>query len=223
MATSIRPTWWHREGYRWLGRGLEEALTAFIGQAVDARWGLRAAMYEFKWPPVLDAFKVASDAGADVKIVLHAVLRKGDTTSEHNRAAIKAAKLGAQIIARTQTKIAHNKFVVLLKNEKPVAVWTGSTNITEGGIFGHANVGHVIRDARVARAYLDYWQALAKDPSRPEMKAFNDPRPKLPAGRPVGERSPRSSARARGSTPWTGMSGLPRAPSRECSSRRPSA
>jgi phosphatidylserine/phosphatidylglycerophosphate/cardiolipin synthase-like enzyme len=37
----------------------------------------------------------------------------------------------------------------------------------------------------VARAYLDYWQALAKDPSRPEMKAFNDPRPKLPAGRPV--------------------------------------
>ena len=27
-------------------------------------------------------------------------------------------------------------------------MWTGSTNVTEGGIFGHANVGHRITDGR---------------------------------------------------------------------------
>jgi phosphatidylserine/phosphatidylglycerophosphate/cardiolipin synthase-like enzyme len=40
-------------------------------------------------------------------------------------------------------------------------VWTGSTNISAGGIFGHSNVGHVIRDSALAQRYLDYWNRLA--------------------------------------------------------------
>jgi hypothetical protein len=44
-------------------------------------------------------------------------------------------------------KIAHNKFIVLPRYNKPVAVRTGFTNFTEGGIFGHSNVGHVVGDA----------------------------------------------------------------------------
>lgn len=187
----------NREAYQWLGRGLEEALTAFIGQATGDRFALRAAMYEFEWSPILDAFKVASDAGADVRIVYHAVKKQGDDTPAQNLAAIEQAKILDLSKARTKTTIAHNKFVVLLRDEKPVAVWTGSTNVTEGGIFGHANVGHAVRDARVARAYLDYWEQLEDDPTNAKLKAFNDPRPRFPARRPHARRttifSPRTS------------------------------
>jgi hypothetical protein len=174
----------NREAYKWLGRGLEEALTTFIGQATDDRFGLRAGMYEFKWSPVLDAFRIAADAGADVRIVYHAVPKKGDKTPAQNLAAIKKARIFEISTPRTNTTIAHNKFVVLLKNDKPVAVWTGSTNVTEGGIFGHANVGHAIRDARIARAYLDYWEQLKDNPEGAKLKAFDDPPPKVPPKRP---------------------------------------
>lgn len=61
----------------------------------------------------------------------------------------------------------HNKFVVLTKDGEPFAVWTGSTNLTENGIYGHSNCGHIIEDARVAADYLEYWKELRKDvPSR---------------------------------------------------------
>ena len=53
----------------------------------------------------------------------------------------------------------HNKFFVLSKDGEPVAVWTGSTNISENGIFGHLNVGHSVEDTDVASAYLTYWHA----------------------------------------------------------------
>jgi hypothetical protein len=43
-------------------------------------------------------------------------------------------------------------------------VWTGSTNLTEGGIHGQANVGHWIRDAKVAETFHEYWKILATDP-----------------------------------------------------------
>jgi phosphatidylserine/phosphatidylglycerophosphate/cardiolipin synthase-like enzyme len=170
----------NRAAYVWLGRGLEEAIKAFIGRAVDKRFALRAAMYEFEWGPVLDAFKVAADAGADVQIVYHAVPKKGDKTPAQNLAAINAANIGALCTKRTHTQIAHNKFIVLLEDGKPIEVWTGSTNITEGGIFGHANVGHRVADKKVARAYLDYWKDLLPDPQRPALRAVLDPKPTFP-------------------------------------------
>ncbi|MDQ3901221.1 MAG: hypothetical protein M3319_12580 [Actinomycetota bacterium] len=39
----------HRQAYRWLSRGLEEALIAFIGQASDHSWTLPGALYEFTY------------------------------------------------------------------------------------------------------------------------------------------------------------------------------
>ena len=50
---------------------------------------------------------------------------------------------------------------MLIHKDKPVAVWTGSTNISAGGIFGHSNVGHAIWDQDIAQRYLDYWDRLA--------------------------------------------------------------
>jgi phosphatidylserine/phosphatidylglycerophosphate/cardiolipin synthase-like enzyme len=70
------------------------------------------------------------------------------------------------LIPRQHTNIQHNKFIVLLDEGRPIEVWTGSTNLTAGGIFGQSNVGHVVRDAEIASQYLDYWQRLAGDPPR---------------------------------------------------------
>lgn len=53
----------NREAWRWLSRGLEEALLAFIGTADGDRGQLRAALYEFEYLPVLTAFRVAADTG----------------------------------------------------------------------------------------------------------------------------------------------------------------
>jgi hypothetical protein len=189
----------NEEAYRWLSRGLEEALVGFIGRAVDKRYSLRASMYEFKFGPVLDAFRVAHEAGADVEIVYDKV----GSTAAGNAKAIADARIKGLTIPRevppAKINISHNKFVVLLEDGEPVEVWTGSTNITEGGIFGHANVGHSVRDAGVAARYLDYWKQLAKNPGE-EIKAFDDPSPKFPSGRPRARLttvfSPRSDLRS---------------------------
>jgi phosphatidylserine/phosphatidylglycerophosphate/cardiolipin synthase-like enzyme len=88
---------------------------------------------------------------------------------EDNRQTIKDARLPDEAIilreARTDA-IAHNKFIVLLKGKKrvPKQVWTGSTNISEGGIHGQTNVGHWLRNPEVAERFLAYWTLLSGDP-----------------------------------------------------------
>ncbi len=157
----------------WLSRGLAEALIAFVDQASSSRFALRAAVYEFTHPDVLAAFRRASDRGADVKIVYHAV---PDETGTANETALSAAGLDASVLCpRRHAKLAHNKFIVLCGKDvtgalTPISVWTGSTNITEGGIFGHANVGHAVRDPAIAAGYLTYWQQLVTDPALAAMR-----------------------------------------------------
>jgi phosphatidylserine/phosphatidylglycerophosphate/cardiolipin synthase-like enzyme len=185
----------NREAYAWLSRGLEEAVIRFIGQAVDERFELYAAMYEFKFPTVLQAFRIAAESGARVRIVYDRV--SGDGPGEQNAKAIRAAGIEQLVTPRTHTKIAHNKFIVLVRDGRPEQVWTGSTNISRGGIFGHANVGHRVSDPDVAAGYLAYWRAVSGDPEREPLRAFDDPTPQIPAGRPRARRtaifSPRST------------------------------
>lgn len=65
---------------------------------------------------------------------------------------------------RHSSAIMHNKFIILLQDGMPSQVWTGSTNFTDGGIYGQSNVGHIVRDSTVAEKYLSYWNALSLDP-----------------------------------------------------------
>lgn len=165
--------------YRWLGRGLEEALVSFVGRAKGKGYSLRAAVYEFQWAPVLDAFAAAANRGANVKIVYDAI-PKEKGPAKKNAAAIKKAGLTAKCIKRTRGTIMHNKFIVLLKEDNPIAVWTGSTNITENGIFGHLNVGHTVNVPAVAKRYFEYWTFLSKDPTTAELKDWADEHDELP-------------------------------------------
>ena len=189
-----------REAWRWLSRGLFRALLDFIGKAQGSKYGLRAAVYEFTQPAVVGAFADARRSGADVKIIFDArqVINEEDPKksklepAESNREAIEKAGIQDICIERTANPrdISHNKFVVLLEDGRPVEVWTGSTNMTDGGIFGHSNVGHVVRDPRVAAEYLAYWDKLSTDPEMnrsregDEIRPWNEETSPVPMGDP---------------------------------------
>ena len=163
---------------KWLSRGLQEALLAFIAGAKDATFGLRGSLYEFSHAPVIDALALAVKRCKDVKLIIDMRVNASGPHAS-NRANVAAAGLTDSVIPRTASpnSISHNKFLVLLKNGKPVAVWTGSTNITDSGVFGQSNVGHLVKDAKVARAYMAYWNLLAKDEEnaalRPKVEALS--------------------------------------------------
>lgn len=154
--------------YEWLSRGLMEGIVSFIGRAKDDTYALRAAIYEFQWPEVLQAFKQAHADGADVKVVYDAIGGKGP--KKDNEEAIATAGIKGLCKGRTKGKIMHNKFIVLLRNDEPVAALLGSTNMTENGLFGHLNCAHVVEDRRVAAEYLAYWKELHADRSAAELK-----------------------------------------------------
>jgi len=141
----------------WLSRGLAEACLAYINGA-KAGEGLRVCAYEFTWAPILDALKRANNRGVDVRIIYHGV--------PANDTAVRDAQLPIGILSRrTKTPTPHNKYIVKLSGGKPRAVWTGSTNFTDTGLFGQTNVGHVVTDDAVAAVYLEYWNSLKDDPT----------------------------------------------------------
>ncbi len=162
-----------QERLAWLSRGLFEAVCAYVKQAKDKGWGLRAALYELDQIDVMRAFKDAQNNGADVKIIYES--RKDETQTRDNEKVLTEAGFKVNdkktTFARKNTDgIPHNKFIVLLKDDEPIMVWTGSTNISMGGIFGHSNVGHCIKDKAVAEEYLKYWKLLKDDPSKDDLK-----------------------------------------------------
>jgi hypothetical protein len=149
--------------YRWLSRGLYEALLAFIASAEKGQ-KLRGAFYEFHHPGTLLALKAAQKKGVDVSVVYDAK-NYGDV----NQAALKDTGTSSLVkkVRDNQVTQAHNKFFVLLdKNDKPLRVWTGSTNISEKGIFGHCNTGHQVNDPKIAAQYFNYWQLVYRNLDR---------------------------------------------------------
>jgi phosphatidylserine/phosphatidylglycerophosphate/cardiolipin synthase-like enzyme len=175
---------------RWLSRGLEEGLLEFIGRAAGSGWALRGAFYEFYEPEVLGALKAAATRGVDVRLVVSnpSAAAWPDFPAADNADALRAQgswQKGKPFIrlARPRTAsagIAHNKFLVLLEGGQPRAVWTGSTNISPGALYGHSNLGHLSSDATVAQAFLDYWQQLDADPEPDALQEWVDEHSPLP-------------------------------------------
>ena len=148
--------------YGWLSRGLFEGLVEFIERAKDDTYSVHGAIYEFQRPEALCAIKAARRRKAKVKVVFDEIPGKSKPHKK-NVNAITASKLTRETSGKTKGTIMHNKFLVLSHRNNPVAVWTGSTNWTENGIYGHSNCGHVLENADVAAQYLDYWKQLSGD------------------------------------------------------------
>ncbi len=172
----------------WLSRGLAEAFVAFCAEALGGGWGLRGAFYEFTWDTGLSALAAARDRGVDVRLVVHGRDRDArpevdnDVTAAQARAAAQRHGLLDVIDWRTalnKSALQHHKFLVLLRDGDPVAVWTGSTNLTRGGVYGHSNVAHLVRDRRIASEFADEWQRLADGLTTAQLRAVHE------SGQPV--------------------------------------
>jgi phosphatidylserine/phosphatidylglycerophosphate/cardiolipin synthase-like enzyme len=176
-----------KEGaYEWLSRGLKEAILTFIGKAKKGD-KIFASFYEFRHDEILSAFREAAERDVELNIVYDAKENESEDPKTHemiasfpkveNEAAIKRAKLdqfeNVSMFPRDKNKsyLSHNKFMILESGGELKEVWTGSTNISKGGIFGQANVGHHIDDKSVATHYKMYWDLLKSQPATSEFKA----------------------------------------------------
>ena len=167
--------------YRWLSRGLQEALLSYLA-AAKAGDELKVAIYEFEHESVIEALKSAKARGVSVRLVYHA--RPGDEQGDVNSGHVAELALPpAAVKARTRVpNISHNKLVVLLRDGKPIRVWTGSTNFTEAGFFLQTNVGLTFSDAKTAQAYDAYFELLFRDLAKSAMhKAVEALTASLPA------------------------------------------
>jgi phosphatidylserine/phosphatidylglycerophosphate/cardiolipin synthase-like enzyme len=184
-----------QKAFDWLSRGLVEGIVSFISRAKGKSYALRVAAYELHSLQVLDALKAAADRGVDLKIIYD---RRGDKPGKKNDAAIKTAGLSKFCKKRIKgaSYISHNKFIVLLRNGKPQSVLTGGTNFSEGGIFGHSNVSHVVEDQEIAREFLEYWELLVKDPETASFRKVLSQRTAIPAALTSGKALPIFSPRS---------------------------
>jgi phosphatidylserine/phosphatidylglycerophosphate/cardiolipin synthase-like enzyme len=167
--------------WAWLSRGAMEAIAGFVARAKNSQFGLRVAAYEFRLPEFADLLKAAKTRNADVQICYDANPNKPDKNGhvfprdENRQTAAKAQikSLCKERVTRDDVQappIAHNKFIVLLKGAKPIAVLTGSTNFSTGGVYGQANVIHIVENEQVAKGYLDAWNLLKGDPDHAELR-----------------------------------------------------
>jgi phosphatidylserine/phosphatidylglycerophosphate/cardiolipin synthase-like enzyme len=168
--------------WAWLSRGAFEGILAFVARARDSGYGLRVAAYEFRLEPFAAALREARARGVDVQIVYdgnpNTPDRKGHVfPRDDNRATAEAAGLRSlcrERVTRADVRsppISHHKFVVLLRRGRPVAVLTGSTNFSRGGVFGQSNVVHVVENAAVAASYLRCWELIAGNPEHRKLEA----------------------------------------------------
>jgi len=212
----------YKAAYKWLSRGLEEALKEFIDQAKDSSYSIRASLYELSHVPSAQSFIDALERDVDVKILHHAkeqtsyervsnkeavttvTFKDSDDELIYKNSEIQKNRIPDDIsqtametigsvgisnvkyldtfkeilLPRSEVSISHNKFIILLKDGKPIQVWTGSTNITYGGIYGQSNVGQIIRSEDIATQYFNYWKKISEDPKKNDVRnwiAVNNP------------------------------------------------
>ncbi len=82
------------------------------------------------------------------------------------RAKLRAGHVELHDRMVTGQHFAHHKFIVFTDPRRPAvarSVWTGSTNLTYGGLCTQANNGLLIRDDDIAGRFLDQWREMAKD------------------------------------------------------------
>ncbi len=176
------------EAFKWLTRNLKDAFYKFIDMAIQGD-SLFGCFYEFHFAEAVQKFKDAIDRGVNVTLIIDCKDNEQEVTDKKTGEKKKIPAFpkeinlktlsdcgidvnGKNIIQRTARKnvISHNKFLIYQSKGSavPTQVWTGSTNISEGGIFGQTNVGHWIKDKGIAEKYKQYWDVLAKDPGAKE-------------------------------------------------------
>jgi len=114
-----------------------------LAAAIDqARLSVDMAMYAFNIWSVRDALLDAHQRGVQVRVTTESENMDEDEIQE-------LIDAGIQVIGDRREGLMHNKFLVIDRYE----VWTGSTNLTVGGLYRNDNNLIRIRSTRLAENY----------------------------------------------------------------------
>lgn len=129
---------------------LDDALVELIRASTST---LDLCLYEFKLEAVAKAVVSAHERGVQVRFV-----GDGDEFEDVGYQILREA--GVPIVARPAgSRIMHNKFVVA----DGQAVWTGSTNLTETGLFQNNNNAILVESTVMAEEYTREFEQMFVD------------------------------------------------------------
>lgn len=130
------------------------------GRLIDkinaAQRSIHIASFEFDLTPVAEALIAARQRGVDVRWVTDD--ESGlEADGEPGRGQfVMLQEAGIEVRSDTRSALMHNKFWIFDGG----TVWTGSTNITESGIFKQNNNALVIRSQKLAAIYEREFQEM---------------------------------------------------------------
>jgi phosphatidylserine/phosphatidylglycerophosphate/cardiolipin synthase-like enzyme len=121
-----------------------------------AQSSIHIAAFEFNLTPVAEALVAAKQRGVDVRWVTddeHGL--EADAEPDHGQFAM-LQDAGIEVRSDTRSALMHNKFWIF----DGQIVWTGSTNITENGVFDQDNNVIVIQSPQLAAVYEREFQEM---------------------------------------------------------------
>ena len=121
-----------------------------------AQTSIHIASFEFDLTPVAEALIAARQRGVDIRWVTddeHGL--EADAEPGHGQFAM-LQNAGIEVRADSRSALMHNKFWIF----DGQIVWTGSTNITENGIFDQDNNTVVIQSPELAAIYEREFQEM---------------------------------------------------------------
>ena len=124
----------------------------FIRFLEGAERSIYCAFYELQLPEAAEALIAKHRTGVDVAIV-------SDTHYEDREAVVKCIEAGIPVVFDKRSAFMHNKFCVI----DGAHVWTGSTNITENGMFRNNNNALLISSPKLAVNYTNEHAEMFKD------------------------------------------------------------
>jgi hypothetical protein len=154
---------------RFLSGVLRTELLDLLQRARTAKQHVFGALYELEDEEIVLAL---GRLGARGHIVLAngSIQKKTDETTadarkrdqnKKARAALRKSKLEVFRRMISPGALGHNKFLVFTDaQQKPRAVWTGSTNLTTTGLCTQINNALFVQNQALARVYLEQWQRL---------------------------------------------------------------
>lgn len=158
----------------WLSGDVLVMMRSLFAKANEIDGTLRLALYELKDAELVTLLIKNRDR---VEVILSTAGsgKKGkvwDTTNTKSRQAlIDAGVTVHHRLFNSSARIGHNKFAVLRdKNDKPIAVLTGSTNWTSTGICGQSNNASMLSQGDVAAQFQAQWDALLTDTEHLEVQ-----------------------------------------------------
>lgn len=121
---------------------------------------LYASLYELNEVNVIEKFK---EIGSRLNLVLANGAfssKKPDENADERQDLKTNSKVNVYDRLVNGRHFAHNKFMVFCKDGSPYKVWTGSTNLTENGMYTQVNNAVIINDLKVAGWYFDEWNQI---------------------------------------------------------------